>query len=297
MTPPWALPLFAGLLGLSVGSFLNVCIYRLPREQSLVWPASRCTSCNRHLSWFENVPVIAWLVLRGRCRTCGESISIMYPVVEAFTGVMFLWAWFHYGPDPLLFSRLIFGCAMVVLFVIDLEHRILPNVITIPGIIIGFLFSFVTEPGWLASLIGIIAGGGALLLVAEIYLRVRKDEGLGMGDVKMLAMIGAFLGWKLMLLTLVAGIVPGIGGRRRPDRVGARQHEVRPAVRDLPGRCRRVCGDLGRRGRAVVRRILPVAWPRADTAIRLRAARIDRHRRRAVRDPGIRGRAVRLVLT
>ncbi len=205
MTPPWALPLFAGLLGLSVGSFLNVCIYRLPREQSLVWPASRCTSCNRHLSWFENVPVIAWLVLRGRCRTCGESISIMYPVVEAFTGVMFLWAWFHYGPDPLLFSRLIFGCAMVVLFVIDLEHRILPNVITIPGIIIGFLFSFVTEPGWLASLIGIIAGGGALLLVAEIYLRVRKDEGLGMGDVKMLAMIGAFLGWKLMLLTLVAG--------------------------------------------------------------------------------------------
>ncbi len=205
MVPAWIYSLLAGVLGLSVGSFLNVCIYRLPREQSLVWPASRCTSCKRRLSWFENVPVLAWVVLRGRCRTCGESISVMYPLVEAFTGAMFLWAWSRYGADPLLISRLILGCSMVVLFVIDIEHRILPNVITIPGIIIGFLFSLVTEPGWMASLIGIIAGGGGLLLVAEIYLRVRKDEGLGMGDVKMLAMIGAFLGWKLMLLTLVIG--------------------------------------------------------------------------------------------
>jgi leader peptidase (prepilin peptidase) / N-methyltransferase len=207
--PAWMVILFAALFGLVVGSFLNVCIFRLPRDQSLLWPASHCTSCNRRLSWFENVPVVAWLALGGRCRTCGESISVMYPLVEAFTGVMFAWAWTHFGLDPLLFSRLFFGCSMVVLFVIDIEHRILPNVITIPGVIIGFLFSFVTEPGWVSSLVGIIAGGGVLLLVAEVYLRIRKDEGLGMGDVKMLAMIGAFLGWKLMLLTLVVGSLLG----------------------------------------------------------------------------------------
>jgi leader peptidase (prepilin peptidase)/N-methyltransferase len=209
MMPAWIFTLFAGLLGLAVGSFLNVCIFRLPREQSLVWPSSHCTSCNRQLNWFENVPVVAWVVLGGRCRTCRASISVMYPLVEAFTGVMFVWAWTHYGPDPLLFSRLIFGCAMVVLFVVDIEHRILPNVITIPGVAIGLSFSFVTEPGWVSSLIGIGVGGGVLLLVAEVYLRVRKDEGLGMGDVKMLAMIGAFLGWKLTLLTLVAGSLLG----------------------------------------------------------------------------------------
>jgi leader peptidase (prepilin peptidase)/N-methyltransferase len=207
--PAWILTLFAGLLGLAVGSFLNVCIFRLPRGQSLVWPASHCTSCNRQLSWFENVPVLAWIVLRGRCRTCHQSISIMYPLVEAFTGVMFAWTWTQVGPDPLLFSRLIFGCAMIVLCVVDIEHRILPNVVTIPGVAIGFLFSFVTEPGWVSSLVGILAGGGVLLLVSEFYLRIRKIEGLGMGDVKMLAMIGAFLGWKLMLLTLVIGSLLG----------------------------------------------------------------------------------------
>jgi leader peptidase (prepilin peptidase)/N-methyltransferase len=207
--PPWVFSMFAVLLGLAVGSFLNVCIYRLPRAQSLVWPASRCPSCGRSLSWFENVPVVAWLALGGRCRSCRASIAVMYPLVEVFTGLMFWWAWNRYGADPLLFSRLIFGCSMVVLFVIDIEHRILPNVITIPGVIIGLLFSFATEPGWAGSLAGAIAGGGGLLLVAEVYLRVRKDEGLGMGDVKMLAMIGAFLGWKLMLLTLVLGSLLG----------------------------------------------------------------------------------------
>jgi leader peptidase (prepilin peptidase)/N-methyltransferase len=111
-------------------------------------------------------------------------------------------------------SRLGFACAMLVLFVIDLQHRILPNVITLPGIVIGFILSVATEPGWVASLIGLLAGGGVLLLIAEAYYRIRKEEGLGMGDVKMLAMIGAFLGWKLMLLTLVlasfAGSVIGV---------------------------------------------------------------------------------------
>ena len=204
MTTVWLLP-FAGLMGLAVGSFLNVCIYRLPLEQSLVFPGSRCTVCNRTLSWFENVPVVAWVVLGGRCRTCHTGISVVYPLVEAFTGVMFVWAAWRYGPGWLLFSRLLLGCMLIALFFIDLRHRILPNVITVGGTIVGFILSFVTPPGWVSSLIGLVIGGLIPLALAEAYLRVRKVEGLGMGDVKMLALIGAFLGWKLVLLTLALG--------------------------------------------------------------------------------------------
>lgn len=210
-----ALLVFAGALGLSIGSFLNVCIYRLPRRESLTWPASHCTACHRPLSWYENLPVASWIALRGRCRTCGERISVMYPAVEIIAGAIFVAGAVIYGWTPLLAARLLFACAMIVLFVIDLQHQILPNVITVPGIVIGFILSFVLPPGWLASLIGLIAGGGILFLIAETYYRLRGIEGLGMGDVKMLAMIGAFLGWKLMLLTLVlasfAGSFVGVG--------------------------------------------------------------------------------------
>ncbi len=205
----------AGLLGLAVGSFLNVCIYRLPLGKSLAYPPSACPSCLRPLRWFENVPVAAWLALGGRCRTCRTRISPVYPLVEAFTGAMFVWGWWQYGPSWLLASHLLFGCALVVLFFIDLEHRILPNVITLPGIAIGFLFSLINPPGWASSLVGILLGGLIPYLIAELYFRLRGDEGLGMGDVKMLAMIGAFLGWRLMFLTLVLasflGSVVGLG--------------------------------------------------------------------------------------
>jgi leader peptidase (prepilin peptidase)/N-methyltransferase len=204
----WLLTL-AGLLGLCVGSFLNVCIYRLPLEKSLVWPASHCPTCSQPLKWYDNVPIVAWLALGGRCRSCRTRISVVYPLVEAFTGVMFVWATWQYGIDWLLASRLVFGCALVVLFFIDLEHRILPNVITIPGAIIGFLFSFVAPPGWVSSLIGMVVGGLIPLVVAEIYYRVRRIEGLGMGDVKMLALVGAFLGWPQVLLTLVVASLLG----------------------------------------------------------------------------------------
>jgi leader peptidase (prepilin peptidase)/N-methyltransferase len=203
------------LLGLIIGSFMNVCIYRLPRHLSPVRPRSSCTKCGHMLAWYENIPIGSYLVLRGRCRGCGAPISLMYPIIEAVTGLMFLGAYLLYGPSPLLLTRLVFGCAMIVLFVIDLQHKILPNVITLPGIVVGLLFSELAGPGWKDSLIGIAAGGGTLWAIAEIYYRVRKEEGLGMGDVKMLAMIGAFLGWKLMLLTLVlasfSGTIVGIG--------------------------------------------------------------------------------------
>lgn len=208
MTTPWLVAL-AGLLGLAVGSFLNVCIYRLPLEQSLVFPPSHCTSCSRRLSWFENVPVLAWIALRGRCRTCQARISAVYPAVELFTGAMFAWAAWHYGPGLLLVSRLLFGCMLVVLFFVDLRHRILPNPITVGGTVVGFILSFVAPPGWRSSLIGLVIGGLIPLLLAEAYLRLRKIEGLGMGDVKMLALIGAFLGWQLVLLTLAVASVLG----------------------------------------------------------------------------------------
>jgi leader peptidase (prepilin peptidase) / N-methyltransferase len=193
----------AALFGLVIGSFLNVCIYRLPRDQSIVWPASRCTTCGRGLAWYENVPVLSWAVLRGRCRTCGERISVMYPVVEAVTALLFVLMAAHFGITPLFAVRALFGCAMIVLFVVDLQHQILPNEITVPGIVAGLVAACFLEPGWRDALIGAAAGGGSLWLIAAGYQWLRGKEGLGFGDVKMLAMIGAFLGWKLMLLTLV----------------------------------------------------------------------------------------------
>jgi leader peptidase (prepilin peptidase)/N-methyltransferase len=207
--PDWLIVVSVLLFGACVGSFLNVCIYRLPRGESLVWPGSRCTSCGRAISWFENLPILSWTILRGRCRTCGAPVSAMYPIVEATTALAFLGGYLLYGLTPLALVRVAFACALIVLFVTDLQHKILPNSITLPGIAIGFACSFFLPPGWRDSLIGIVVGGGVLLAIAEGYYRIRKEEGLGMGDVKLLAMIGAFLGWKLVLLTLVLASFSG----------------------------------------------------------------------------------------
>jgi len=204
----------AAIMGAVIGSFLNVCIYRLPRRESIVRPPSACPQCGRRLSWLENIPLISYLFLGGRCRGCRARISLRYPVVELVTALTFAAAWLAYGPTPLLVSRLVFACALIVLFAIDLEHHLLPNVITLSGIVVGLAFSLLTEPGWTSAVVGILIGGGILFLIAEAYFRIRHEEGLGMGDVKMLAMIGAFLGWKLTLVTLMmaslAGSVVGV---------------------------------------------------------------------------------------
>jgi leader peptidase (prepilin peptidase)/N-methyltransferase len=197
------------LLGLAVGSFLNVCVHRLPRRQSLVHPGSRCPHCGYVLRWYDNIPVLSYVILGGRCRQCREHIAFRYPALELATFVLFLIHGAVFGWTALLAVRLIFACAMVVLFAIDLEHHLLPDVITLPGIVAGLVFSAVLPPGLIASLIGMLVGGGVLWLIGEAYFRYSGQEGMGGGDVKMLAMIGAFLGWKLVLVTLVLSSILG----------------------------------------------------------------------------------------
>lgn len=205
----WLLVAGAGAFGAIIGSFLNVCIHRLPRQQSVVWPPSQCPTCGHQLTWYENVPVISYAFLRGRCRNCRAPISMRYPVIEALTAAMFAGAFWYYGPSVLLAQRLLLGCILIALFAIDLEHHLLPDAITLPGIAAGFVFSFFTQPGWLASLAGILTGGGILYAIAEAYYRIRREEGLGGGDIKMLAMVGAFLGWRLTILTLMMASFAG----------------------------------------------------------------------------------------
>jgi leader peptidase (prepilin peptidase) / N-methyltransferase len=197
------------VLGLTVGSFLNVCIHRIPREQSLMFPPSRCPGCEHRLAWFENIPVLSYAVLGGRCRKCRTRISIRYPLVELATMAVFVVHGEVFGWTALLVPRLLFACAMVVLFAIDLEHHLLPNVITLPGIAVGLVSSAVLPPGLVDALIGTVVGGGVLWVIGEAYFRYSGHEGMGGGDVKMLAMIGAFLGWKLVLVTLVLSSFAG----------------------------------------------------------------------------------------
>jgi leader peptidase (prepilin peptidase)/N-methyltransferase len=211
--PQLVTAIFIGVLGLMVGSFLNVCIHRLPRRTSIVWPGSRCAECDRPLLWFENIPLVSYAALRGRCRTCGAPISLRYPIVEAITMIVFLLHWYVWGLQPMLLPRLLFASALIVLFAIDLEHQILPNVITLPGIVAGVIFSLVWPPGIVASLEGLVVGGGILWLIAEVWLRLRGVEAMGFGDVKMLAMVGAFLGLKLVILTFVlSSLIGGVIG-------------------------------------------------------------------------------------
>ncbi len=197
------------VLGLAVGSFLNVCIHRLPRGQSLNSPPSRCPHCDYRLGWLDNIPVVSYALLGGRCRKCRARISVRYPIVELVTMGLFLLHGAVFGWTALVIPRLVFACAMVVLFAIDLEHQLLPNAITLPGIAVGLIASSVLPPGIIDALIGVLVGGGVLWLIGEAYFRYSGHEGMGGGDVKMLAMIGAFLGWKLVLVTLVLSSVLG----------------------------------------------------------------------------------------
>jgi leader peptidase (prepilin peptidase) / N-methyltransferase len=207
--PPGLIEVTLLLFGLCVGSFLNVCIHRLPLKQSVVSPGSRCPSCGYELRWYDNIPVLSYVMLRARCRSCSAPISIQYPLIEVVTAIVFLAHWYAFGPTPLFAVRLVFGCALLVLFMIDLEHQILPDVITLPGIVIGVAVSVFLPPGPIESLIGLLLGGGLLWAIAEAWFRLRKVDAMGFGDVKMLAMVGAWLGWKMVILTFVLSSMMG----------------------------------------------------------------------------------------
>lgn len=209
MTEPLFALTAAAFFGLCIGSFLNVVIYRLPLGQSVVSPPSRCRNCGYRLRWFDNIPVASWLLLKGRCRQCGTAVSWQYPVVELITAALFVLTVWLTPFGPLLATRLLLVCILIVLFGIDLEHQILPNVITLPGIALGLLLSTIAPPGILDAAIGALLGGGILYAIAAAYYLWRREEGMGMGDVKMLAMIGAFLGWKAVLVTLVLASFSG----------------------------------------------------------------------------------------
>lgn len=220
MTPLVLLVALAGL-GLVWGSFLNVVIHRLPRRQSLVWPGSACPACGHAIRWHDNVPVVGWLMLRGRCRHCGAPISIRYPIVESMTAGAFLACYWAVGPHLLLVPRLVLAAALIALFAIDLEHQLLPDRITLPGIVAGLVFSLFLPPGLRDAVIGVLIGGGVLWVLSETYFRVRGIEGMGFGDVKMLAMVGAWLGVKMVIVTFILSSMLGglvgvilIGSRR-----------------------------------------------------------------------------------
>ena len=197
-------------VGLCWGSFLNVCIYRLPLYQSVVSPRSRCLVCGQLIRAWDNIPLVSWVLLRGACRGCGTTISVRYPAVELLTGLLTLLLFWQHGPTMEFAARFLFCSAMVVLIFTDLDHQILPNSVTIPGTVAGFLFSLF--PGgvtWVSSLIGLVLGWVAIVAVSQAYLRLRGVEGMGMGDAKMMALVGAFLGWPPVLLVLVLGSLLG----------------------------------------------------------------------------------------
>jgi leader peptidase (prepilin peptidase)/N-methyltransferase len=207
--------LFAFAFGAAVGSFLNVCIYRLPAGESVVTPRSRCPACHTPIRAIDNLPIVSYLLLRGQCRDCGGRISARYPLVEALTGltaVAVVWRWDVTVPGVVAFA---FLAALIVVTFIDLDHQIIPDAISLPGIAIGLGVSFLLDPpGPRNAAIGALLGGGVLWVVAASYEWLTGREGMGGGDIKLLAMIGAFLGWKAIPVTLLLASLSGslVGG-------------------------------------------------------------------------------------
>ncbi|HCC55303.1 MAG TPA: prepilin peptidase [Desulfobulbaceae bacterium] len=203
--------IFVALFGSLIGSFLNVVIVRLPEEGgSIVFPASHCQSCKKPISWYDNIPLLSFIVLRGRCRQCGERISWRYPLVEAAMTFLALALYQHFGFTILYPVYFVFCAALLVVIFIDVQHQIIPDVISLPGIVLGFALSFVNPfVSWQDAGLGILFGGGSLYLVAMGYYLFTKREGMGGGDIKLLAMIGAFLGWQSLPFVVFASSVLG----------------------------------------------------------------------------------------
>jgi len=219
------------VLGLMVGSFLNVCIRRIPAGVSIVRPASRCPACQAPIKPYDNIPVVSYLILHGKCRSCGASISIVYPAVELLTGFLFLSSFLAFGPTLSTAKWIVFSCLIIVLLFTDIFERTLPDVVNFTGLGLGLVASLFVPlhdgaAAWLSNrlfefpppvpalsftdaLLGAAVGGGLLWMVAEGYFRLRGHEGMGLGDVKMMAMAGAFLGPQRTLMTLLVGSLLG----------------------------------------------------------------------------------------
>ena len=203
------------LLGAIIGSFLNVCIYRIPAGESVVSPRSRCPQCLTTIRWYHNLPVLSWVLLKGRCAYCGTPFSVRYPLIEALNGLLFVLFFYRFGFDPVTLVAWLLVSALVTISFIDLDHQIIPDVISLPGIPIGFLCSFALPwVSWQSSLLGVLCGGGILLAIALGYEWLTKQEGMGFGDVKLLAVLGAFLGvpaiFPIIFLASVMGTLVGI---------------------------------------------------------------------------------------
>lgn len=224
-----------GILGAIIGSFLNVVIHRIPNDQSIVFPNSRCPACGAAIGWYDNIPILSYLILGGRCRACKDGIAIRYPAVELLTGLLFVAVTWRDGLTIVLPFDLIFVCAMVALIFIDAEHMILPNAITYPGMVFVVIARIVIPlvnqtphfddlepltrgllhgmPIWAASVIGAVIGGliggGSLWLMGWTWEKLRGIEAMGLGDVKMMFMVGAYFGWRLTILTIFLGVLSG----------------------------------------------------------------------------------------
>ncbi len=202
--------LYSLLVGLALGSFMNVCIYRIPLQKSIIFPSSSCPNCGKKIRFYDNIPLISYLLLLGRCRHCHHPISWRYPAVEAITGLLSLALFIRYGVSFQYLLFLLFAATLVTISFIDLDHQIIPDVLSIPGIIAGLAAAFI--PGnvsWFDSIIGIIGGGGSLFLVGLIYEKLTGKQGMGGGDVKLLAMIGAWMGWRSLPFVLLVSSLTG----------------------------------------------------------------------------------------
>lgn len=199
----WAVAAF--MVGATVGSFLNVVVYRLPKGESIVYPASRCMTCGSDIRMYDNIPLLSFILLRGRCRDCGAKVAFRYPLVEFISACLSLGLYQKFGLSPAYLVFFLFCCSMIVVFWIDLDHMIIPDVISLNGVAVGLILSmagFIPGMSFKGSLIGILFGGVILYVPAVVYEKVRGSEGLGGGDIKLLAMIGAFTGIKGVVFVL-----------------------------------------------------------------------------------------------
>ena len=233
--PPVIIYIISGVFGAIIGSFLNVVIHRVPREESIVFPNSRCPSCGATIAFYDNIPILSYVVLAGKCRGCSSRISPRYPAVELLTAILFVAVTWHDGVSVALPFDLIFTTSIVALVFIDAEHMILPNAITYPGIVFAVIARIIIPlltgtphfddvpslmhgsleglPIWVVSLVGALVGaligGGSLWLMGWTWEKLRGIEAMGLGDVKMMFMVGGYLGWRLTILTIFVGVLSG----------------------------------------------------------------------------------------